>query len=65
MNDMVLRWDARRDEKGKPGKFDKLWLGSFTITQVVENNTYHLLNTEDEPQGNLVNGIFLELFFKH
>jgi hypothetical protein len=27
--DMVLKWDAKREEKGKHGKFDNLWLGPF------------------------------------
>ena len=26
VGDMVLRWDARKEKKGKHGKFDNLWL---------------------------------------
>ena len=26
---LVLRWDARKDEKGKHGNFDNLWIGPF------------------------------------
>ena len=26
IDDAVLKWDARNDEKGKHGKFDNLWL---------------------------------------
>ena len=29
----MLRWDARRDEKPKHGKFDHLWLGPFKIVR--------------------------------
>ena len=29
VDDMVLRWDVRRKDKGKNGKFDNLWFGSF------------------------------------
>ena len=29
--DMILRWDARKEQKGKHGKFDNLWFGSFII----------------------------------
>ena len=65
VGDFVLKWDARREDKGKHGKFDNLWLGPFIVTQVVGNNTYHLSNIEDEPQGNPVNGRFLKLFFQH
>ena len=41
-NDLVLRWDARRDEKTKHGKFDHLWLGPFRIVRSLENNTFVL-----------------------
>jgi hypothetical protein len=29
IGDLVLKWDARREGKGKHGKFDNLWLGPF------------------------------------
>jgi hypothetical protein len=29
--DLVLKWDARNEDKGKHGKFDHLWLGLFRI----------------------------------
>jgi hypothetical protein len=29
--DLVLKWDATRQEKGKHGKFDALWTGPFVI----------------------------------
>ena len=32
--DMVLKWDAARQEKGKQGKFEALWTGPFVITKV-------------------------------
>ena len=28
-NDLVLRWDIRREDHGKHGKFDNLWFGAF------------------------------------
>ena len=30
--DLVLKWDAVRQEKGKHGKFDALWTGPFVVT---------------------------------
>ena len=36
---MVLRWDARKEQKGKHGKCDNLWLGPFIISKLLENNT--------------------------
>ena len=32
--DLVLRWDTKREEKGKHGKFDPLWYGPSKITEV-------------------------------
>jgi hypothetical protein len=34
IGDLVLKWDAARQEKGKHGKFDALWIGPFIIAQV-------------------------------
>jgi len=36
--DLVLRWNARREEKGKLGKFDNLWFGPLAIDEVKGNN---------------------------
>jgi hypothetical protein len=33
--DLVLKWDAYIQDKGKNGKFDTLWIGPFIITQVL------------------------------
>ena len=38
----VLRWDSRREDKGKHAKFDFLWRGPFVISVVQGNNTYFL-----------------------
>jgi transposase InsO family protein len=32
--DLVLKWDATRQEKGKHDKFEALWTGPFVITAV-------------------------------
>jgi len=31
LDDVVLKWDARNEEKGKHGKFENLWKGPFKI----------------------------------
>eukprot|EP00253_Pinus_taeda_P019729 PITA_19729 len=38
----VLRWDSRREDKGKHTKFDFLWKGPYIISVVQGNNTYFL-----------------------
>jgi hypothetical protein len=40
--DLMLKWDAPRQEKGKHSKFDALWLRPFKIIEVFSNNTYRL-----------------------
>jgi len=42
----VLRWDSRREDKGKHAKFDFLWRGPFVISAVQGNNTYFLNSTD-------------------
>ena len=64
VNDLVLKWDAKREEKGKHEKFDNLWFGPFRIVEVLENNTFILRGIDsDESIGSPVNGWFLKLFF--
>jgi hypothetical protein len=62
--DLVLRWDARRDDKSKHGKFDNLWFGPFKVVEVLDNNTFILHNLDDtEIFGGPVNGRFLKHYF--
>jgi hypothetical protein len=62
--DLVLRWDARREDKEKHGKFDNLWYGPFKIAKVMYNNTFLLHNLDDtENFGGPVNGRFLKHYF--
>eukprot|EP00253_Pinus_taeda_P034450 PITA_34450 len=57
----VLRWDSRREDKGKHAKFDFLWKGPYIISVVQGNNTYFLKS----PDGSIaeegpVNGRMLK-----
>jgi len=62
--DLVLKWDAARQEKGKHGKFDALWTGPFIIASAQQNNTFVLQNlTGEEVSGGPFNGRFLKLYF--
>ena len=36
--DKVLKWDSRREDKGKHGKFDNLWQGPYLIQSTIGNN---------------------------
>jgi hypothetical protein len=52
VGDLVLKWDARNEDRGKHGKFDHMWLGPFTIVAYHGNNAYFL----QEHNGDLVGG---------
>ena len=60
---MVLRWDARKEQKGKHGKFDNLWFGPFIISKILQNNTFVLQTLDGEELSNPVNGRFLKHFY--
>lgn len=63
VNDVVLRWYFRREDKVKHGKFDHLWSGPFIISKVLNNNILLLRNLDsDEISGGPINGHFLKHF---
>ena len=57
LDDVVLKWDARNEEKGKHGKFENLWKAPFKIATYRGQNAFLLkeMNGDDYP-GGLVNG---------
>ena len=62
--DLVLKWDAARQEKGKHGKFDALWTGPFVVSSAMQNNTFDLQNLAGESVlGGPFNGRFLKAYF--
>ena len=59
--DLVLNWDAKREDKGKHGKFDHLWKGPYLIEQNHGSNSYSLQGFDGDPfLVGLVNGRFLK-----
>ena len=61
--DLVLRWDTRREEKGKHGKFDPLWYGPYRIFEARSNNTFILEDLDGESVQWPVNGQYLKQYF--
>jgi hypothetical protein len=64
LDDLVLKWDQLKKDKGKHGKFEALWIIPFKISEVFSNNTFKLQNMDNEEIfGGLVNGHFLKKYF--
>ena len=42
VGDKVLKWDSRREDKGKHRKFDILWQGPYLIQATVGPNAFFL-----------------------
>ena len=42
IGEKVLKWDSRREDKGKHGKFDNLWLGPYLIRSTAGKIAYFL-----------------------
>jgi len=53
IGDKVLKWDSRREDKGKHGKFDFLWQGPYVIYGYRGNNAFFLreIDGSDLPGG--------------
>ena len=60
----VLKWDSRREEKGKHGKFDFLWKGPYVIYGYKGNNASFLkeFDGSDLP-GGPINGRILKHYY--
>ena len=61
--DLVLKWDAKIENKGKHGKFDNLWMGPYLISVVQENNTFILVEINGEILEGTINGRLLKCLF--
>ena len=60
----MLRWDVRREDHGKHGKFENIRFGPFRISEVLENNTFLLKHLDDDQlTRGPVNSHFLKKFF--
>ena len=63
IGDLVLKWDAPKQDKGKHGKFKSLWIEPFKVSEVFSNNTYRVRDLKDQEVFNGPNGHFLKRFF--
>jgi hypothetical protein len=63
IGDLVLKWDAPRQDNGKHDKFDALWTDPFKISEVFSNNTYGLQGLEGKEAFNSREWAFSEEMF--
>jgi hypothetical protein len=42
LGDLVLKWDAPKQDRSKHGKFESMWVGPFNISEKFPNNSYRL-----------------------
>lgn len=64
LEDVVLQWDARNEEKGKLGKFKNLWKGMYKIAAYRGKNDFLLKEMDDqECPGGPVNGKILKHYY--
>ena len=63
LGDMVLKWDARHEDKGKHDKFDELWKGPYSISAFAGRNAFFVEDSEGNGVGvGPVNGRFLKYY---
>ena len=64
IGDKVLKWDSRREDKGKHGKFDNLWQGPYLIQSAIRNNAFFLQELDGAKYfGGPINGRVLKHYF--
>lgn len=64
IGDKVLKWDSRREGKGKHGNFDNLWKGSYLSHSSRGNNAFFLKEVDRTKLfGGPVNDKMLKHYF--
>eukprot|EP00253_Pinus_taeda_P021285 PITA_21285 len=64
LDEVVLRWDARHEDKGKHGKFENLWKGPYKIAAYRDQNAFLLKEmNDDEYPGGPINGWLLKRYY--
>jgi hypothetical protein len=62
--DLVLKWEARKEDVGKHGKFDQIWCGPYKITASEGKNAFLLENLDGKILTAPVNGRYLKHFMQ-
>jgi hypothetical protein len=62
--DLVLKWDARKEDAGKHDKFDHLWFRPFRIASTEGKNSFLLENIDGKTFDAPINGRYLKHFMQ-
>ena len=63
IGDLVLKWDARYEDKGKHGKFVNIWKGPYRVSAYLGKNSFFLIDLQDHTiEIGLANGRFLKYY---
>jgi hypothetical protein len=62
--DLVLKWDARKEDARKYGKFDHLWFGPFNIAAARGKHYFLLENIDGEILDAPINENYLKQFMQ-
>jgi hypothetical protein len=62
--DLFLKWDARKEDVGKHGKFYHLWFRPFRIAVVEGKNSFLLENLDGKILDTPINGRYLKHFMQ-
>lgn len=64
LEDVVLRWDGRIEDKGKHRKFENLWKGPYKIATYRGQNAFLLKEMDGQDcSGGPINGRLLKHYF--
>lgn len=64
IGDKVLKWDSKREDKGKHGKFDNLWNDPYIIQSAIGPNVFFIQEMDViDLFGGHVNGRMLKHYF--
>ena len=61
--DLVLMWNARLQEKGKHGKFDPIWLGTYMVDSLWGDDSYFIKDLSGNFLELPVHGKFMKIYF--
>ena len=65
VDELVIKWDATHEDKGKHRKFDHLWVGPYLIAVHRGDNTFILQYPDgSQYEGGTVNGRFLKHYLE-